>query len=126
MAANPNDTTKPAKAKAKKKKEKVTATLEMRHMAAAVAKARTSASQWKSYESEARERLFDLTDNQTNIEIVTESGDVVATITESDPRQSMDWNAFRADHPDLDYDKYLKEGTTTVTLRTSWVESTPG
>lgn len=130
MTANPNTPPAkkaPAKRAAKKaeiKKEKVTATEEMRQLAAAVTKARNAGREWKSYETEARDRLMDLTEDKTNIEIVTEAGDIVATVTESAPRQSIDWAAFQADHPDLDYDRYRKTSDGTVTLRTSWVEQT--
>lgn len=105
-----------------KQHKTVEANQEARNLSHMIAFARRSKKEWDEYEKQAKERLLELADGDTDVVFKTYSGEVVATVDESNVRGTMNWKKFQEDHPDLDYDKYRGEARTTVTIRTTWIE----
>lgn len=106
--------------------EKRVATPGQRQLADTIRVSRKNARQWAEVETNAKEDLRGSVGGLTDIVLETSSGEEVANITEALVKGRMDWDAFMADHPGLDYDKYRKPASTSVTIRTQWVEAEKG
>lgn len=107
-----------------KKNEEILATEEARKLAHMIAFARRSKKEWDEYEKEAKERLIEIAED-TNVEFKTELGEVVATISETESRGSINWKKFQEENPAIDFEPYRGEARTTVTVRTNWIEHDP-
>ena len=106
------------------------ATPEQRIMASNITQARKGKSGWESYEKDMKVGITESLAGAVDVVLVTEQGDEVLAIVESEPTQAIDWVLYRKDHPELEQDpefrrKYLKPATTKTTFYTKWVEQAP-
>jgi hypothetical protein len=118
-------------AEAKKDKNPtLVATDEQRQLAAQLHEARTAEAGWKKIANKTRERIIETLGDQVDITLISDLVKQleVAVINESDPSQTVDWKAFRADHPELEDEienKYMNPAKTSIRVNTNWVEQVP-
>ena len=106
---------------AKADNDRITATDEQRAHADLITRARKHMAEWKTVADDARDNLLG-TLKKHDVTLVTATGDEVASITDSEPSQGIDWKAFHEDHPEIDVTPYLKPAKVTTTVTTKWVE----
>lgn len=108
-------------------KDKRIASEAQRIMASNITQARKGKAEWDAYEKDMKAAVTDTVGGDVDLILVTETGDEVLTIVQSDPSQTVNWSAFRKDHPELEDEiqKYLNPATSKVTFYTKWVEQLP-
>ena len=99
----------------------VTADPLLSNLAYRLAHARANIKQNKNVENDAREDIIAYLGLELDVNVCTPTGGVLLNVREHAKAGSIDWAAFAADHPDLDFDKYRRPATTSVVIRTGSV-----
>lgn len=99
------------------KKQAVTVTAEQTQYAYKLAISREKKKFYADVEAEARDDLLSTLGEELDATVVDEDGRDMFTVRSSTVSGGIDWKAFQADHPDLDYDKYRKPARVTTTVR---------
>jgi hypothetical protein len=111
--------------------KQIVATYEQRVALSNLSAARTYKTGWGKDEKIHREEVLNSLGGEMDVTLILDeqSRRVVGTINESEPSQSIEWQRFWDDHPELEAkygdelrERYLKPATTSVKILTSWVE----
>lgn len=109
---------------AKKDNRELKSTPEIEKIADRIRTARKEAKRWKEYESAQVEEFKALTEGEIDVNYLTDAGDEVISISETEPSISYDYKAFFAAHPEHKAEleeKFAKEGRSQIRVTTNWV-----